>query len=326
MKNLSIIAIILMFSILTSCETEIPFNGTITEPMLSVISLPFTDSVIQANVTASRFFLSNENDFKVVDNATVDLYINGTFKENLIAQGQGNYRSQYIPVEGDIVKLNVSAIGYESVWADATVPLKVAGFQIDSTITRSNTSLIIEGSNYGGSVVRLDTVGTTYSNIHNFNIKFSDLAGESNYYRLVVKLTTTANSYSTVSYQNNFDDIVFGTKKENIDGIFAESPYDRYTIFSDELIDGKPHTITVSIPVSYDKYYDRVETTDYERSVSINLQSISQSYYLYLKSLKALEIADPFMSEPVQIYTNVNGGLGIMGAGANQQRSFDLPK
>jgi len=326
MKNLSIIAIILMFSILTSCETEIPFNGTITEPMLSVISLPFTDSVIQANVTASRFFLSNENDFKVVDNATVDLYINGTFKENLIAQGQGNYRSQYIPVEGDIVKLNVSAISYESVWADATVPLKVAGFQIDSTITRSNTSLIIEGSNYGGSVVRLDTVGTTYSNIHNFNIKFSDLAGESNYYRLVVKLTTTANGYSTVSYQNNFDDIVFGTKKENMDGIFSESPYDRYNIFSDELIDGKPHTITVSIPVSYDTYYDRVDTTDYERSVSINLQSISQSYYLYLKSLKALEIADPFMSEPVQIYTNVNGGLGIMGAGANQQRSFDLPK
>jgi len=324
MKNVSFIVLLLMFGILISCETEIPFNGKITEPMLVVNCIPFTDTVIQADITASRFFLSNESEFKVVENATVDLYINGAFKEKMMEYGQGIYRSHYIPLEGDVVKLNVSAAGYESVWAESTVPMRLAEFQVDSTINRTTTDYIVY--NYGYNDAGYDTVGVRYSNIHDFKLIFTDVAGESNYYRLVVKETTIAGEYSMPRYLDNFDDIVFGTKKENMDGVFSESPYDRYNIFSDELIDGKTHTITIPIAQSYETFYDRADTTTYGKTVNFNLQSISKGYYLYLKSLKALEIASPFMSEPVQIYTNVNGGLGIVGAGANQQRFFDLSK
>jgi len=333
MKNLSFIAMLLMFGLFAACETEIPFNGTESDPVLVVNSLICTDSVIQANITSSRFFLSNENTFKVVANATVALYVNGSFQENLTDQGQGTYRGQYVSKEGDALRLNVSATGYQAVWTETTMPYKVSGFQIDSTITKTDTTLIIQARGYGGGYlggyndpIQYDTLGKTYSDIYQYKIQFSNVSGVSDFYRLIVKQTTSSFGFTTVSYQSDFDDIVFGTKKTNMDGAFMESKLDRYNIFSDELIDGKTHTITVKVSIDHNKFYDMVDTTTYAHRVTIDLQSISKDYYLYLKSLKALEIADPFMSEPVQIYTNVTGGLGIVGARTNQQREFVLPE
>jgi hypothetical protein len=323
MKNFSIIAILLMFGLLAACETEIPFNGTETDPVLVVNCLPCTDSVIQANITSSRFFLSNENEFRVVSNATVALYVNGTFLENLTDLGQGMYRGQYVSKEGDAVRLNVSANGYLPVWTETTVPYKVSGYQIDSTITKSESTYIVVPF---GWPIQYDTTGMTYSDIHEYKIHFSDVPAQSNYYRLIVKQSTSAMGFEFVSYLSDFDDIVFGTKKTNMDGMFTESKQDRYNVFSDELIDGKAHTITVKALNEHNSYYDRVDTTTYVHRVIIDLQSISKDYYLYLKSLKALEIADPFMSEPVQIYTNVHDGLGIVGARSNQQKVFVLPE
>jgi hypothetical protein len=326
MKNFSIIAILLMFCIFTSCETEIPFNGTVTDPVLVVNCITCTDSIVKANITASRFFLTNQENFKNVDSVTVALFINGTFKENLIDSGLGDFKSQYVTVEGDLVRLNVSAKGFESVWTEAPLPSRAANFQIDTTITRTNTSYLFNVQYDPGSSSNIasDTLGVTYSDVHQFKICFSDPLETTNYYRLIVKETSTINGYTNVLYQTGIDDIVFGTKKNNMDGIFSESKNDKYNIFSDELINGNTHTITVYCSKPHDMYFDRPIPQELEMSVDIDLQSISRSYYLYLNSLKALDEADPFMSEPVQIYTNVNGGLGIMGARANQHRSYVL--
>lgn len=306
-----------------------------TEPVLVVNCLACSDSLIQVNVTASRFFLTDEDTFSLVPNATVALYVNGQFTENLTNLGQGRYQSSHVPSVGEQIKLQATATGFEPVWAEATLPLQVSGFSIDSTITRTETQyLVVGGGYYGGGYdggynggygdIQLDTVGLTYSNIHQFKIHFQDVPLVKNYYRLIVKETSSVKGYDYINYQNSFDDLVFGEKKNNMDGVFSESEYDVYTIFSDELIDGKAHTITVSSAKAHNTYFVPTDTTNVLMTVSIDLQSIDESYYLYLKSLKALDIADPFMSEPVQIFTNIHGGLGIAGARTNQRRSFVL--
>lgn len=326
-----------MLSILFSCETEIPFDGTVTDPVLVVNCLACTDSVIRADVTVSRFFLDDDGEFPSVSNATIALYVNDVFEENLAHVEQGIYQSNYRPMEGDNIRLNVSAAGYEPVWAEVGMPLATFGFQIDSTITRSDTSLNVQGSNYYGggdgydnTNIKLDTVGVRWSNIYDYKLSFTDPSGGNNYYRLVMLESTKMGEYSNSNYLNEFDDIVFGTKKDNLEGIFSESTYDRYNIFSDDLIDGKTHIISIKYNQNFMRNYNQPDFKDttiiYERSVTFDLQTISKSYYLYLNSLKALEIADPFMSEPVQVYTNVNGGLGIMGARTNKQRKFILPE
>lgn len=335
MKPYYTLYLILLIGFFASCETEIPFEGKVTEPVLVVNCLACSDSLIQVNVTASRFFLTDEDTFSLVPNATVALYVNGQFTENLTNLGQGRYQSTHVPSVGEQIRLQATAPGFEPVWAEATLPLQALGFSIDSTITRTETQyLVVGGGSYGGGYdggynggygdLQLDTVGLTYSNIHQFKIHFQDVPVVKNYYRLIVKETSSVKGYDYINYQNSFDDLVFGEKKNNMDGMFSESEYDVYSIFSDELIDGKAHTITVYSAKAYNTYYLPTDTTNAKKTVSIDLQSIDESYYLYLKSLKALDIADPFMSEPVQIFTNIQGGLGIAGARTNQLRSFVL--
>jgi len=222
MKHISTLFYFLMLSILLSCETEIPFNGNETNPVLVVNCLACTDSVIQATVSESRFFLENDYEFPAVTDAIVALYVNGIFKENLTHTGLGAYRSNYIPVEGDAVRLNVSATGFEPVWTENAFPFATTGFQIDSTITRTDTVPLTIGNTYsygegGGDYLNptLDTIGTTFSNIHTYKVRFSNPAGAPNYYRLVVYQETDANGNKLgKSYLNNFEDIVFGSKKK----------------------------------------------------------------------------------------------------------------
>jgi len=335
MKILNILYILLIFGILLSCDTEIQFNGKVTEPVLVVNALACTDSIIHTKVSLSRFFLDQEDDSPPVTDATVALYVNGTFRENLVHFKKGEYLSTYVTVQGDVIRLNVSAPGQESVWSETTVPLATADFQIDSTIVKSDTSLLIytvsDNPYEYNSTYHFDTVGVTYNYTHTYKVSFSNPVGVSNYYRLVVNNMTTFNGrISTIEYRNDIEDIVFGSGKNNLDGLFAETGDDPYNVFSDELIDGTTHTITFKYQQDFNRIDNRPSYVDstihYERSVTVDLQSISRAYYLYLKSLKALGLADPFMSEPVQIYTNIDKGLGILGARTHQLRKFVLPE
>jgi len=336
MRRLSILYLLLMLGLLLSCETEIPFNGTITEPVLVVNCVACTDSALQVNISASRFFLSSEVDFPAISDATVALYVNEIFRENLTPNGEGQYQSMYIPSEGDVVRLNVSASGFNPVWAETAIPTAVAGFQIDSTITKTDTVPLQNdvSNDYGGvpsPAPTSESIIMTYSYIHQYKIRFTNPAGERNYFRLVVRQMDTKDGiYYGNSYLNDFSDIVFGTKNETASGLVNTSNRDHYNVFSDDLIDGATHTISFSYTQSFKLdadttlFKDTVSNKDW--SLTIDLQSISKSYYLYLLSLKALGSSDGFMSEPVQIYTNINGGLGIFGARTIHPRKFILPK
>lgn len=338
MKNLNILFIVLVLGTLLSCETEIEFNGKITEPVLVVNALACTDSIIHTKVFLSRFFLEQDDDSPAVNNATVALWVNGTFRENLVHFKKGEYLSTYVTVQGDVISLYVSAPGHESVWSETTVPFATADFQIDSTIVKSDTSLLIytvsdDPYGYMGSNTsyHFDTVGVTYNLTHTYKVRFSNPIGVNNYYRLVVNNCTTVNGrITTKEYRNDIEDIVFGSGKNNLDGLFSEAGYDPYNVFSDELIDGRTHTITFihkqDFYINDKKPYIPDTSIHYERSINIDLQSISRAYYLYLKSLKALGLADAFMSEPVQIYTNIDKGLGILGARTQQLRKIVLPE
>jgi len=46
--------------------------------------------------------------------------------------------------------------------------------------------------------------------------------------------------------------------------------------------------------------------------LTIDLQQLSKSYYLYQKTKFASISSDPILSEPVQIFSNINGGIGIL--------------
>ncbi|HPH57343.1 MAG TPA: DUF4249 family protein, partial [Bacteroidales bacterium] len=49
-------------------------------------------------------------------------------------------------------------------------------------------------------------------------------------------------------------------------------------------------------------------------SIQVQLQNISPSYYLYLKTFSEYSNSIDFFSEPIQVFSNVSGGIGIFGA------------
>lgn len=333
MKRLNLLFLLLALSMLMACETEIPFNGAVTDPMLVVNSIACSDSVLNVQVSASRFFLSSETTFPAVSNATVALYVNGVFTENLALVGDGRYQSNYVGKEGDAVRLDVSAAGFKSVSAETAFPEAVSGFQIDSAIVRTDT-VPFGGSGYlGGGITRptVDSSILTYSYIHQYKIHFSNPASRPDYFRLVVKQANPKDGiFYGNSYVNDFNDIVFGNKDNNVGGMFRDNGRDHYNVFSDELIDGDTHTISFSYTQSYMIYSDstvyKPDLPDADWTLTIDVQAISKSYYLYLNSLKTLQSSDGFMSEPVQIYTNVKDGLGIFGTRTIHPKTFVLPK
>ena len=78
-------------------------------------------------------------------------------------------------------------------------------------------------------------------------------------------------------------------------------------IFSDNVIDGENYFFKLS---HHGLHYDGA-------NIYIKLYSLSESYYLYLKSFyQQVEAEKDFFSEPVQVYGNIEGGRGIF-AGYN---------
>jgi hypothetical protein len=57
----------------------------------------------------------------------------------------------------------------------------------------------------------------------------------------------------------------------------------------------------------------------------VELQSISESYYQYLKSMTSNGGGDDFFSEPVQVYSNITNGIGILGSYTQSSKVVELP-
>ena len=56
---------------------------------------------------------------------------------------------------------------------------------------------------------------------------------------------------------------------------------------------------------------------DYKTEYTLELTSLSKSYYTYIRSLRAhYDNQDQFIfaGEPVQVFTNIENGLGVLGS------------
>ena len=346
MKSIKIFSnLIVVILILSACTKSIDFEGEITAPKVVVHSFINPDSVVSAYVSLSAFFLSDTLQFKQVYNADVSHYVNGGSKEQMnrvYSSRAAKYKGTYQPAIGDIVKIVVKVPEMGEVSAESGF-IKAPHIEAVDTTVRIIYLLHSIGPNN-------DTIAVEYSCNVNLKIKFTDRAEEKNFYRLIVMkryygyepnavwdysiigwkwslIETTADYYS----QLKFTDPVSGNSTslnplEEVSSITGESidAAETYNVFSDELINGKSYTLNCTATnVLFKKRYPRYEK-DTEKGrqygyqsekteVFVSLQSISEEYYYYLKS-RGASGKDDFYSEPVQIFSNIKGGIGFMGA------------
>jgi len=332
-KYLSIIFLAILTACFSGCINELEFDGEVTKPYLVMNGYVTPDSVVKVHLTKSKFFLQSDETFTFVTNATVKLYVNNSEKEIMTYTSEGYYTSTYKPLVGDIIKIVASNSEFSNVNSTIEVLNPSVILSVDSSNHVYEKTPMISGySSNGGSVI-LDTTGYSINEQCDFKVKFRDPADKNNYYRISFKMINYYENDSTSEQIPYFysDDMVFTNGQEATDIIDISAYSSNYNEFSDELFNGKEYKLKVSYNL-HSLYYTDEKYLQYNenpklplrRELYITLNSISKAYFLYLKTRAASANEVEFFSEPVQVYSNIMGGLGILGSYSSSTYKFDL--
>lgn len=290
----------------------IEFDADEVSPMPVVRCIPEVGDSLTARITLSRFFLDTRP-FKVIEDATAQLSVNGTPTE-VGTYADGEYHFGYIPKAGDKMELKVATPGYDEVTAATTVPNPPCIDTVFMTGTLSEEEQTID------------------CKVH---VVIDDPANETNYYSLrlefayVQTIDTVINGNDTiVNYVDSsggklyfsVDDPLLQTASTTaIDVVIGGTEVDAF-VFSDEMFDGTRHDITLSTyRYLYSPYYAndaKQRLVSRQFKVRAVVQSLSEEIYRYRRSKQGSNPLDgiEIFSEPVQIFSNIEGGIGIFGA------------
>ncbi len=303
--------LLIILIILNSCDitTEIEVDIPSKPPKLVINStlVPWSiPGMKQLGVEVSgTTHIFDTSEYKPVTDATVLLFKNGEFVDTLKYVGtsqSGSYPVVYPPfngpLPGDAYSIEVSAPGYEKVYAKTTIPEKVEILDV---------SIIPLGF--------IDDLGGIWSEV---TITFADPPEIENYYEIVV-------AYSGRFYdiESHFD---LFTHESVITGeSYYPSPkqphlkHPKHFLFNDRSFNGDVKILNFyyNPPQGYD-------SLNYisDHILNLQLRNITAEYYYHkttlLQSLNN-QVEDMLygMKEPFNVFTNVENGHGIF-AGFNE--------
>ncbi|MCF8363543.1 MAG: DUF4249 domain-containing protein [Prolixibacteraceae bacterium] len=326
------IAIIATF-VFNACMKEVEFDEGVLDSKLVVNGFVCADSIVKIQLAISKPIPGIEKSTEWVDDASIKLFVDGEFAEELqnfeITYEEENgyndyyyysnnqkptteYRSVQTTAQiGKTYKIEVEHPDFDKVWAETTIPEAVA---IDSV--RNEMKEVTE---YG------------YTETRQFiRVKFTDPEEIENYYRLVYSLVTGRRdnyywndktgeyeyvdsikivhvSSETDRYFSTNDPLLVG--EDDADDFLFMGAGNDYNLFTDDLIKGQTYELSFN-NYYYDHNHEMQEGEFYKNS--IQLMSLSKEAFLYIKSsYEHWWYDEEFLTEPVQVYTNINNGLGI---------------
>ena len=325
-KNIFIL-IMLCALLFSSCEKTIDFDGEGTAPMIVVNGLLVAGKPIEVRVTKSQSLLADSYFFEFLINAKVDLYIDGEFAETLIAEQSDEpenpyydtgyrrwfFKGQTIAENGKTYRLEVTNEGLQAVNCETTVPEPVQLIAVDT----ATEFIPVEYGTQEMLGVKIK-FGDNAENNNFYRVQIDQLNGvNKNYYSGTEQSSDTVLLSKQLGLYLDLFDPVFGGSTNEADEIVTGTPYNRYALFDDGEISGEEYTVKVRLSQNYNTYnpdpFDEDSGNFSERQII--LYSLSREYYEYLRSsTNHFYYADDYFSEPVPVYTNVHGGMGIFAA------------
>jgi hypothetical protein len=292
-------AFVIGFSLLLlmGCEKIIDVDIPESERKIVVNSILSEDQT--ASVYLSRSLTVLEPDeFVYINGADVCLFNGELMIGKFTADTAGQYYLQgFKPQPGLTYRLTVDYPGLNPVEAVTTVPDFVP-------IVSWDTIAIV--SEWGTRDYQLKVV-------------FDDPSGIANYYGLSVYITFKEIDYMTMEptgrmitrlvYLYSGSDLFLQDESHNYGGKIY---------FDDLLFDGQTKTTEVGL---YDYAIYESDTV----WIDLHLEQLAPAFYKYVVSNEGYQEAhnNPF-AEPVQVYTNISGGLGIFSSYSFASRSFTM--
>lgn len=278
-----------------ACEKTIDIDVPTEQSKLVLNGYLNPDSTFKVQLTKSAFVLEDYYEQPEVAGATVTLF------ENEEAVGQLEYLQHgwyelpgFYPEAGKTYRLEAEKTGFEKISATETVlpPVPVLELGMDT----------VWANNEGSSQPFLE-----------ISLTIQDPPGE-NYY--VPMVWYSFKGTYTDPYSNNSVEIEESYPiylEEGSPDPFMESYCYNYCaiIINDSFFDGKNYTLKLRGHMRHFPQGWEIK----EEKLSVNLYHVSPSYYLYQATLKRNyeSDGDPF-AEPSPVYSNVEGGYGILGS------------
>ena len=285
------------FSMLfASCDIVVDLDIPEHERVLVVNSILTTDSMINASISHSVGAF-DASSISYVNNATVEVYEDGvllgemneevSFFYNFLYELDSTYvyNFNHNPVAGKIYSYEIAHPDYEAVRAETTVPAAVK-------LNVNDVTLLSEED---------------YEKHYRVRFSFND-APEDNFYRLRLR---NPNTYDGFDYFESNDASMISSAGVQSDGATF---YGDEALFDDEMFNGTKKEISIDF-FDYKSFW--FEEEGIEVQFILELTSVSESYYTYIRSLRAhYDNQDQFIfaGEPVQVFTNIENGLGVLGS------------
>lgn len=324
-KHITQTLLFLAFLFLVSCEKEIVFKDDEIKPMLVVNGLVVSGDTISVTLSKSKSKVDDSYYSKALTNAKVDLYVNDVLAETLMPVKEkvygsdepvavGKYKANILGEAGKSYRLEILADGYGLVSCETTVPNPVEIVVWDTTTVNNSSEWNVQSKT-------------------EYNIQFDDNSQQHNYYQLQAKLTE---GYELLGYMPDgsvihSDTIVIMPEKyewveilnpqlneaiNEADEFITGTPENRYAIFNDDSFNG--NKMKLRFELGYSSYYygsNQYSNNTNFRIRDVSLYSLSKEYYDYLNTANLhFWFHEDFFSEPVQVYSNINGGIGIWGS------------
>lgn len=282
---------ILILAIFTSCEEV--FEKTIEYEIPQEPARQVIDAKLEAGKIANVFISTSEysmgqKDPKLDTLARVKLYEDGSFVEELSPLSDGYYEGQYLMKYGKSYKIETIRSGYETAYGESLIPLP-------AVITSGTLSQV--------------------NNEFKLEVTFVDPPGQGDYYFFYVSLVQAGQEGGQRLYFHTLDPTVevfetYDDPFEQEQGTSGDAGY-----ISDQYFDG----INKKLVLTSGNYFGP-GPIDSTYRVQFNLYRIGDDLYRHEKSKAAQRSSgDGLFSEPVQVYSNIRNGYGIV-AGAS--RSF----
>lgn len=320
----------------TSCMKEVDLEHLRPDPKLVLNSVASQGEPLKASLSRTWFYTDNYPNVTIED-AKLNLYVN----DRLIGEmnweveeseyySTANYVSSYIPVAGDKIRIEAEKDGFRGVMAEDVIPGKPALKKLVGETYK-------EDSPYYSSEKRRYKV--TFSDDPRANdcylISFSLGRPTYDHENNQGSVPTFTGEYSwSQEYIDFTSDPVFSDKISILDRVLGNDWLSGYggRPFSDELFNGKEYTMTLdSNSGSYTYWpYEEEQMPD---SIRVYLYAISEPYYKYLSAVASLsdgslnnDLADIGLAEPVRVFSNIKGGLGIFGTACVDSLTAVVPK
>ncbi len=272
---------VLLFSIL-SCEKDLRTDVPIT-PQLCFNCILNPDSLIRGSLTLSRS-ISEDSTFTKVDHAIIELKKDGRVIGTMQNTQSGVYQFDAKPTSGSLYEIKINAEGFATLAASTIVPKKPSfTYKLDNP----------EYQDHGA-----------YSSYYIYRITYTiqDESGPNKYWLYKTRLQNS--TWRTVLYYYDVNSTLIDNFNKVTDAVDKLGYHYAYFLrINDTGLDGK--TLTFS-----DKMINKE---------NIYLMDVDVNYDKYLKSTIKQDLNNSeslLFNEPVQIYSNVENGLGIFGSAA----------